>query len=579
MHTKYKNQLSVALYFIAWLAPAIALLVIDLDRVAFEKLMLTMLLVGIWHLAFKNFLHGVYFSLFVFLLLPFDLFFLSIYKEAPTTAALLSVGNTNWEETVGFMHGRVVLLIAIGAAVILVWLFAARAGQQGCGAKWRCFNPVTRYPSRIFIAVLVTLWGVFTFAPTFVEPSVVESAAANTNFSKLDQRLASAIVKLKGIFPVGRFVSMGEYYREEATLRYAEQLRHKMHLNAKQVNAPGQRQIYVLVLGETARGDHSSLNGYERETAPLLAKQNNLVPIHNIVTPWNVTRLSVPTILSGQQSYKNGNQLKTVISAFREAGFKTYWLSSQQITGSIITFAQEADEKLFLSISAQVMERYPNYDGSLLLPLRKLINRNEPRQFFVIHLLGSHEPYQRRYPKEFDLFQPSLMSKPGLSYHDVKNKTEVINTYDNTMRYTDYVLSNIIETVEQANGVSALLYSSDHGETLFDGSCELMGHGGSARHDYIVNAFSWMSNEHKKYWPEKYRLMKERSNAPITTEFIFDTMLGLANIGADKASPTHNMAGADFQPQERWVNTQQLLNWDSAHTEGPCKLIVSSLQK
>lgn len=578
---RYKERLALLAYLLAWLAPAICLVIVDFGIPSIVKLVVTVLIAIIWHFAFKNFLHSVYFSLLFFLLLPFDLFFFWIYREPPTTPVLLSIGNTNFGETVDFMRGRLVLLLVFVAAAVMVWLQTVRAAQRGVGAEWRCFNPLGRYLSRSFLVVLAVAGVIFTSSPALEHHFSLPETDKNTSFdmSVVDERVASVLVKLKGVFPVGRFISLGEYYREEANFRYAEQRKDGFRFNARQIDVPAQRQIYVLVIGETGRGDHSHLNGYVRDTSPLLAGQGNLVPLRNMVSPWSFTRLSVPTILTGQESSANAAQLKSVVSAFHEAGFKTYWLSNQQHENGIDYFAREADERIFINVSALVLERHGNYDERLLAPLEKLISRNEPRQFFVVHLLGSHDAYQKRYPSSFDVFQPSLTSKQELDYHAVQNKTEVINTYDNSMRYTDYVLSNIIATLEKRQGVSALVYSSDHGETLFDGSCQRSGHGSSGRQEFMVSALSWMSDEHRNHWPAKYQLMKEHGSTPITTEFVFDTMLGLANVSIDRPSPHRNLAGARFQPQQRWVHAQDRVDWDTADTKGSCNMLTASVQK
>jgi glucan phosphoethanolaminetransferase (alkaline phosphatase superfamily) len=573
-----KQNLGILAYAIAWLSPAIILVAVQPEIASFIKLILAIGFGIVWHLAFKSYLRSVYWSLFFFMLLPFDLFFFWIYREPPTTAVLLSVRNTNIGETIDFMHGRIILLLGIVAATIGIWLQTARLAQQGVGSGWRIYNPVTRWASRSVMVFLLSVYALFTFGMS-LRSDDSPLGSQNSPITIADNAISSSLVKLKGIFPLGRFVSLGEFYRQEAIFRHAQQWRNKVPFNAKQNEVPQQRQIYILVIGETARGDHSYLNGYSRDTSPFLSKQNNLIALHNVISPWSMTRLSVPTIVTGQQSADNGAQLKSIVSAFKESGFKTYWLSNQQDEYGIGYFASEADEKIYLSMSALVQERDGNYDERVLAPLQKLIDRKEPRQFIVVHLLGSHDAYQKRYPQSFDAFQPSLTSKPDLDYHDARNKAEVVNTYDNSMRYTDFVLSNIIEITNKAGGVSALFYSSDHGETLFDGACQRSGHASSARQEFAVNAIAWVSDEHRKHWPHKYQYMNDRAATPLTTEFIFDTLLGLANITINKASPQHDLTGPGFQPQERWVNAQQLTNWDTAGTKGPCNLLRATSQQ
>lgn len=569
-----KDFLAFTVYISAWLTPGCWLVLVDADLESIAKLLLSIAFFIVWHLAFKNVLQAMYCSLFFFALLPFDLFFYAIYHEPPTTPVLFSVANTNLAEAAGFMQGRVPLLLALVGACILVWLQAVRAAQRGAWSGLRCFHPVVRRACGSLLVMLVGALALYAFGPSLTH-RLPQSAPGPqvVDLWRMDERLSSVVIRFRALFPVGRFVSLGEYHRDKLKFTYAQQRRELLRFHARQGSEPTERQIYVLVIGETARAAHSQLHGYARETSPYLVKRSNLVPFRDMLSPWSVTSRSVPTILTGHQSSAGDKQLKSIISAFREAGFKTYWLSNQQHEEGIAYFSREAHEVVHLSVSGLVMERGGNYDERLLGPLEKMLDRGEPRQFFVVHLLGSHDPYQMRYPAAFDFFQPSLTGRDGLDHHDVRNKVEVVNAYDNAMRYTDYVLSRIIDAVDRRRGISALVYSADHGETLFDGACPRSGHGSSSRNEFPVQAFGWVSDGHKRRWPDKHRLLKERGDAPLTTEFIFESMLGLADMTIHQGSPQHNVVGIGFEPQERWVNGQEPINWERAGTKGVCSLL------
>ena len=575
-NTRYAASLAVIPYFLALIAPALCLLYEDFGAASLFKLGLTIVLLGVWHLSFRNLYQSVAFSLPFFIFLPFEIFFFAVYHEPPTTSVLLSIGNTNFAEASDFMKGRVLILAVVIIATIAIWLQMLSVARKALWSKVWMFNPTVRLLSLAVLLVLGFACVGLASGPWF------KSRAANSagldilayQIEMADARVKSTLSRLKGVFPFGRLVSVAEYYRDSATFDFLKEIRNTTKLNASQLDIPAKRQIYVLVIGESARADHASHNGYSRPTSPEIAAQRNVIPISNMVSPWTLTALSVPTIVTGQASPANGAQLKSVISAFREAGFRTYWLSNQQHEDSIDNFAREADEAIFMNVSALVMERDGKYDGKMLSPFKNLLSKDEQRQFVVIHLLGSHDAYEKRYPHEFDLFQPSLKTAPNLDYHNVLNKIAVTNTYDNSMRYTDHVLSELIHILDDVHGVSALLYSSDHGETLFDGSCNRSGHGGSSRYEFGVNAFTWVSNEHKEYWPQKLEYLKARSSAPVTTEAIFTTMLGLAEIKIDKDLPQRNLVGAAFRPVARNVMGQEMVNWDLATFRGQCSLVT-----
>jgi glucan phosphoethanolaminetransferase (alkaline phosphatase superfamily) len=579
--TNYKAPV-LPVYILSWLMPGLLFLAVDYSKESATKLLFTLVFLCAWHLAFKDFLRSVYYSLFFFFLLPFDLFFFYIYREPPGSPVLLSIVDTNMVEAADFMRGRGLILFCAVVFAIAVWLLTVKAAQQGMGRDWKWYNRTSRRLARTLLFVFGAWWLFFTTAPVIektLQGAGREEMAAG--IARTDEQVGAPLGKLQAIFPIGRLVSLGEYYREEAHLRYAEQRKARFRYHARQVDTPATRQIYVLVIGETARADHFQLNGYAREPAPMfLAGQENLVPLTNILTPWTFTRLAVPVMLTPVPSRPNAgrNHTRSIVSAFREAGFRSYWISNQQPVGmretEVSHYAREADEAIFLNVSMRAMHSDGHYDEKLLVPLESFLRRRESKQFFVLHLLGSHDGYEKRYPPGFDFFKPSLRSLADSDHHDRRNKREVLNSYDNAMRYTDFVLSKLIEALKKEHAVSTLIYAADHGETLFDGECQRSGHGSSGKQEFPVAAMVWVSNEHKAHWPAKFAQLSAHSSAPITTESILPTALDLAAIVTDRPDRSRSLASREFRAQRRWVNAPDLLDWDAAATKGSCNLLV-----
>ena len=139
-------------------------------------------------------------------------------------------------------------------------------------------------------------------------------------------------------------------------------------------------ETVVLVLGESSRFDRWSLNGYARDTNPLLAKEANLVTLPDVITAVSATRLSVPVIISrkpAMQSLKDGFAEKSFLTAYKEAGFKTFWLSNQISFGKFDTpvsvFAKEADVIQFLNLGG--FTNNSNFDEVLFDPLQHRAGR------------------------------------------------------------------------------------------------------------------------------------------------------------------------------------------------------------
>lgn len=578
---KYKALIFPA-YMLAWLLPGLLLLVADFRTESATKLIFTAVFFCAWHLACKDFLRGVYYSLFFFLLLPFDLLFFYIYREPPGTAVLLTLGASNIREASDFMRGRCLVLFGALVFAIGVWLLTAKAAQQGMARNWTCYNKRSCRLARAFLVVLGATWLLFSTAPV-IENSLIGAGRPGlaAGIDRIDQATRVPLAKLSAIFPVGRLVSIGEYCREARYLQYAGESKSQYRFNARQTDVPAARQIYVLVIGETARADHFPLNGRARAPSAFLSGVENLVPLTDIVSQWTYTALAVPAMLTPALPGADGRRghAKSLVSAFREAGFKSYWISSQQSIGigetPISHLAREADEAVFLNLSIGIMRRRGLYDEHLLAPLEGYLRRKEAKQFFVLHLLGAHDAYEKRYPAEFDVYKPSLLSLSDPDHHDRRNKREAVNSYDNAIRYTDYVLARLIAAVRKENAVATLIYAADHGETLFDGECHRSGHGSSGKQEFPVAAMVWVSDQYKRQWPARFMQLGAHAAAPITTESIFPTALDMAAIETDRLDRSRSLVNPAFKVHTRWVNASRPLDWDAAATRGACNMLVA----
>jgi glucan phosphoethanolaminetransferase (alkaline phosphatase superfamily) len=270
---------------------------------------------------------------------------------------------------------------------------------------------------------------------------------------------------------------------------------------------PKLAQTIVVVLGESSRYDRWSLNGYERETNPLLSLEDNLVSFSDMITAVAATRLSVPVIVSRKpaaQSLKAGFSEKSFLSAFKEAGFKTFWISNQMSFGQFDTpisvFAKEADVTQFLNLGG--FTNNSSFDDILLDPMSRALNDATPKKLIVLHTLGNHWNYSHRHPKEYDHWKPSLFGVDNPAYTDLKNKPALNNSYDNSILYTDWILSEVIQRLKASKQVTSMMYISDHGQTLYDGSCGLAFHGHNTQYEFHIPAFIWYSDDYQQLFPK-----------------------------------------------------------------------------
>ena len=243
------------------------------------------------------------------------------------------------------------------------------------------------------------------------------------------------------------------FERNAASENYREASRN-FRFDARSEHDAEAPEVYVMVVGETARAHNFSLYGYPRDTNPLLSKTPGIIAFPDATTQSNTTHKSVPMLLSAAsaEDFERLFHEKGILAAFREAGFHTVFISNQLPNHSFIDFlGEQADEHYFLKEGASAKDNH--YDSDLLqkldgiLPAADASSSKQYRYrklFVVLHTYGSHFNYQERYPRNFAFFKPDSKSeaKP-------ENRRDLLNAYDNTIRYTDYILHGIVERLQK----------------------------------------------------------------------------------------------------------------------------------
>ena len=312
---------------------------------------------------------------------------------------------------------------------------------------------------------------------------------------------------------------------------------------------PG-REVYVYIIGEASRAMNWQLYGYERETNPLLSQEKGLVVFRDMLTQSNTTHKSVPLILSSvaTDEHEELYRRKGLPALFNEAGFDTWFISNQSRQGAMIDhLAHDAKHLIYI--------RSPRHDTQLLDEMRKVLEKSDEQKIlFILHCYGSHFSYHQRYPREFAHFQPD---------NDVaiakQHRPMLVNAYDNSIRYTDYVLSQIIDYLGSLeNTSSALLYCADHGEDLIDDDRERFLHASPTTTAYqlYVASLAWFSDSYRKHFPEKVAAAEANETAPATTHALFHTMADMASIRGRFLSTKVSLVSSDFDRKapRRYLN-------------------------
>ena len=359
------------------------------------------------------------------------------------------------------------------------------------------------------------------------------------------------------------------FERNAASENYREASR-DFKFDARSEHSATAPEVYVMVVGETARAHNFSLYGYPRNTNPLLSKTPGIKAFPNVTTQSNTTHKSVPMLLSAAsaEDFERLFHEKGILAAFKEAGFHTVFISNQLPNHSFIDFlGEQADEHYFLKKEDALQGNH--YDEDLLQKLDEILPLADAsssahyhyryrKLFVVLHSYGSHFNYQERYPRSFAYFKPDSRSeaKP-------ENRRDLLNAYDNTIRYTDYILHGIVERLQKWEGVqtktdgvydqptSAMLYTSDHGENIFDDERSLFLHAAPKASDYELHVpfIIWTSAGFSKQYPDILKALGENRSKQVQSSLsAFHTMLGIGGILTRYRLDEYSVASGKYHP-------------------------------
>jgi glucan phosphoethanolaminetransferase (alkaline phosphatase superfamily) len=212
------------------------------------------------------------------------------------------------------------------------------------------------------------------------------------------------INRLYKTYPIGGICKLLNASQYNVKKLYYSSVLKNFQFHASKKDPLSDREIYVLIIGETSRYENWSINGYHRNTSPNLANNSEIISYSNVSISSTQTRTALP-ILFTRASVDKFDLIyreKSFLSAFKECDFKTYWISNQGRYSS--PYVDEADKLIFLRSSIALET---TYEGDMPPYLRKILDGNERKLLIVLHTLGSHHKYSHRYPDNFDLFKPS----------------------------------------------------------------------------------------------------------------------------------------------------------------------------
>ncbi|MCD8183769.1 MAG: lipid A phosphoethanolamine transferase [Bacteroides sp.] len=332
------------------------------------------------------------------------------------------------------------------------------------------------------------------------------------------------------LYPANVCYNIALAFQRTAQTQHYKDTSRDFTFHARTTRPSDKREIYVMVVGETSRALNWSLYGYQRNTNPELSQVEGLTAFCHVLTESNTTHKSVPMLLSSVSAYTFDSiyHQKSIITAFKEAGYRTAFFSNQRYNHSFIDFfGMEADTYDFIKEDSPDASYNPS-DDELLKLVAAEVAKGAPKQFIVLHTYGSHFNYRECYPEKDAYFMPDFPVDAEVKYRD-----NLVNAYDNSIRYTDNFLARLVGLLQEQQADAAMLYTSDHGEDIFDDRRHLFLHASPTPSYYQIHVpfLMWMSDSYLQAHPDLQQaaLVNQRKNISSSVSF-FHTMLELGGI-------------------------------------------------
>ena len=407
-------------------------------------------------------------------------YFINTYSVIIDESMIGNVLNTNYSESSSFFSIKLVLYVVLLGILPSIFIIKAKI--------------ITVTVKKFLVSISLTLLFLLTLA-----------FANASNWLWIDKNSKT----LGGL-------AMPWSYAVNIPLFYI----HQFKKNEKEILLPdatikdNQKSVVILVIGESARSENFSLYGYPKNTNPLLSKIPN-VSHFNATSDATYTTAGVKSIVE----HENTDELYEILPNYLyRNNVDVIWRTTNWGEPPVHIKNYQNREALMPNCKGDDCD----YDGILLSGLKEQILASKKNKILIVlHTSTSHGPtYSKKYPAKFEIFKPVCNSvELGNCSH-----TELVNAYDNTIVYTDYLLANVIEDLKQLQEYkSAMIFVSDHGESLGENNLYMHGLPRSIapKQQYEIPFIVWTSDN-------SARQMKP--NKILTQNYVFHSVLNFLNI-------------------------------------------------
>ncbi len=472
----------------------------------------------------------------------------------------VKIGRTVWFmfPLIFFAAFQVVLLYLYGRSIIAVDMFLNLVTTNSGEATELLSNmwPIILVVAVVYIPLL-TCGAVTAFKKKYLTKKFLRKnrpvAWCVTIAGTLSMIIA--MITVKGyrvncdLYPVNVFYNVYLAVDRSTKTYHYHETSADFRFDATPADTLSARRVVLLVIGETSRSTQWQLCGYGRETNPRLSKLDGLYMSRHALSESNTTHKSVPMLLSQitAENYDSLYYVKGLISAFKEAGYSTAFFSNQARNHSFIDFfGMEADTISFIKEHLPFGAISPDYD--LINPLAEILARGDEKQLIVLHAYGSHFNYRDRYSAEDEVFKPTDYIEASRYYRE-----PLVNAYDNSIVATDRFLARAVEMIDSAAPLATLLYTSDHGEDLFDNGSRYFLHSSPLPTAYqvMVPFMVWTSKDFTENYPEKISALRDNIDRRVSSSrSFFHTAIDLGAITTPVYENESSLLSPSYTPRE-----------------------------
>ena len=355
---------------------------------------------------------------------------------------------------------------------------------------------------------------------------------------------------LKGmISPQNMIASFASYYKKKAPKENLPLVVYGEDAVLQKAQATSLPKLMVLVVGETARAENFSLNGYGKNTNPKLAQQD-ILNFSQVSSCGTATAVSVPCMFSGmprkQYEERLASHREGLLDIAQRAGYQVTWIDNN--SGCKGTCDRVNQFKIPEPLQQKWCKDKECFDDILIDSFKAYLatipqDDNRPR-LIVLHQMGSHGPaYYKRVPAQFKVFKPTCDTNAiqGCS------REALLNTYDNTLLYTDYVLDSLIETLKNTTKYqTALWYLSDHGESTGESGMYLHGapYAIAPTQQTHIPMLMWFSTVWQHQAKQQIKCLAQQGRKELSQDNLFPTMLSLLDVKSKVIDPNNDMLAA-----------------------------------